>query len=942
VSWMGMQLRRLADARAATLGLAGLALLTAFLFAVAPRAIDAQADVALRSTVSAATADMRNIAVSQTGRISSGGSTDPMAVVAATGDDLFSRVPQRIAALVAARYQVVDTPRFRPLGHDSATLRLRYLQAATDHVNLLRGALPTGAIGRLAVEPGTLKDGLTASRFPLTPPDSLPTVEIALSADSAHALGVDVGDTLTLETDSTDTLAGYSVAYVAVKVVGIFDVPDVTADFWFGDPSLAVPQIRSLSQLRHIDDVTALMAADAYPGLLDATDASGLPMRYTWRLDIDAARLSAASNDSLLADLRRMESVYLASASGDSGLTPVTLQDALLRLLVAYAASWRSVSQTLSVAEAGSAAVALVALALVCALAGRRRAPSLASFRSRGASRGQLLRGALTEAAVVLAAPMAAGTAVAVALVPNRALATTLVAAGAVFLVAFALVVGGALSTTDGAAGEGRAGAGRGSEDATRRRPGAVRLAFETALVCAAIVGVFVLRQRGVAATGATNVLASPDPLLAAVPVIAGAAAALVVARLLPLPLALFARVAERRRGLVGLLAMRRATRRTYDRLLLVALLTIAAVWSFAAISLDYLGKASETSSWHDAGAAYQVILTGGTIPDDLRLDKVGGVRSVALATTLGGHVPDTNAPLSLMAIDAADYRRVLSGTFLDGTVPDVLVNGAGTSAAGDQPAAVPAIVSDALVAEAHLTLGGTFDIAAANARTTFVVAAVRSTFPTLAPGAQWVVVDRSALATGLREPLEATQAFIAADASAGPAIAARLQQRLPSQGRVVDRATLLDGLRGSPDYVAVVFGLTAASLVVALYGALAIIAALLLVGAEEADESAHLRVMGLTRGESFRLAALEHGPSSIMVIAAGIALGAGLFVFLRSSLGLGSMVGGDIDVGGVVEPLGLALVFGAIALVVSAAIALEAVVESIINPAAALRRGLE
>ena len=86
----------------------------------------------------------------------------------------------------------------------------------------------------------------------------------------------------------------------------------------------------------------------------------------------------------------------------------------------------------------------------------------------------------------------------------------------------------------------------------------------------------------------------------------------------------------------------------------------------------------------------------------------------------------------------------------------------------------------------------------------------------------------------------------------------------------------------------------------------------------------------------------MEHGPASVLVILAGIALGSGLFLFLQSSLGLGQLVGGDIDVGLPIEAAQVLAIFIATGVIVAIAVATETIAESIIKPAAALRRGMD
>jgi hypothetical protein len=204
------------------------------------------------------------------------------------------------------------------------------------------------------------------------------------------------------------------------------------------------------------------------------------------------------------------------------------------------------------------------------------------------------------------------------------------------------------------------------------------------------------------------------------------------------------------------------------------------------------------------------------------------------------------------------------------------------------------------------------------------------------------MVVGRSTLAAALAQEILPTEAFIRAGVEAKQAVANFVQARLPGVGLVASRLDTASAFRGSPTYAAVIYGLWAATLIAAAYGALAIVAALLLAGAEQSRESAHLRVLGVSRAQSLALSAMEHGPASMLVIAAGIALGVGLFVFLQSSLGLGGLVGGEVEASLQFGLLDVAAIVGAIGLVVALAIGLETAADSIINPTAALRKGID
>jgi putative ABC transport system permease protein len=476
---------------------------------------------------------------------------------------------------------------------------------------------------------------------------------------------------------------------------------------------------------------------------------------------------------------------------------------------------------------------------------------------------------------------------------------------------------------------------------------------FEVAIVLGALGGAYVLRQRGVGATGSEVSQTGPDPVIAAIPVLIGGAAALLAVRVLPLPLDVLSRLAEKGRGLVAVLALRRATRRSNDRLLLTALLTMAAVWSFAVASISYLDRASTAASWQRTGAAYRVSLQEGVLPPDLTIAAVPGVEKMAYATQLGGHVAQQGLQVSALALDLSDYQVVSAGGWPEGMIPGSMLGKpparatapaspavpAPASASGDS---LPAIVSTALAQQEQLKEGDVVSVVLNGVVARFSVAAILDSFPTLDAGSVWVVVGRDQLAGLLASSLTPTEAFIRADSSAADAIANRARYELPGRLILMNRYEVEAGLRDAPGFLAAMVGLIAVSLAVAIYGALAVLAALLLAGAERSREAAHLHVLGLSRRQGAMLGVLEHGPTSLLMIAAGIALGIALFAFLLPSLGLGTLVGGQIEVGLSVNPQEVGLVAGAVCLVVGVAIGIEALAQSIIEPAAALRRGMD
>ena len=161
--------------------------------------------------------------------------------------------------------------------------------------------------------------------------------------------------------------------------------------------------------------------------------------------------------------------------------------------------------------------------------------------------------------------------------------------------------------------------------------------------------------------------------------------------------------------------------------------------------------------------------------------------------------------------------------------------------------------------------------------------------------------------------------------------------------GATIDsRATFAQAFTDSPVTAAIVAGIAIAVLVAAFYAALAVAAALALAGAARATEVAHLRTLGLSRGDAVRLVVIEHGPTVILAFVAGVALGLGLFVLLEPGLGLDAIVGSRIAVPLSADPRQLALIFAGILVIAAIGIGLAAWMQRRGVAVTALRRGFE
>ncbi|MGZ3588910.1 MAG: FtsX-like permease family protein [Candidatus Limnocylindrales bacterium] len=922
MAWLLMGLRGLRDNLGSALGIAGLVLVTTLVFASAPRLLERAAEGVLQADVAAAAADARNIELLQDTRLAAL-PADPFGLIEDRGQQLEGRFPASVEALVSERYPVVDTPRWTVVatGLEDRTVRLRFQPGVETHLRLVAGRFPTEQTHPLA--------GAAAGPDAGPPPT---VFESALSVATAAALNAKVGDTLVLALDQSDRLSAGLDERVALDVVGTYEETDPSAAYWLADTTLQQPRIRSLSSLVQFQDTTVLLASDAYPSLLAATDAGGLNLRYHWRYVLEPARFRAAAFDGLLADVRHLGNVYPAGATSGSGtLGPqpdTTLRTGLVRILADYQERWRSAQAVLTVAAIGPVVVALAALGLVALLAGQRRRGALGLARGRGASGSQIVTSLAAEGLLLSLPAALLALGLAFVLVPSGPFAATWLAAAGVAALAVVLFVASSMPTSVGLVG-GRV------DRAVPGRVGSRRLAFETLVVALALLGAVLLRERGVRGAGVTGQLTQADPLIAAVPALVGLAAAILAVRLFPLLMRGLVGLAAWRRELVPVLAMRRATRGGTTAPVLLVLLAAVTIGSFASATLVHLDRAAEAIAWQDVGAAFRLTAGGAALSPDLDPATLPGVEAAAeayqapVSPTAGGSL------LQLVALDTPAYSTVVRGTPAELALPVELL-------AAPQPGApIPALVSPGLVTgTTHIAVGDVFQLTVGGHPDSVRVVALSDTFPTIPSGTGFVIVSRDALAAASSAALAPTEAFLRAPDAALRDLRVALAASDP-QASVLGRAAQTEQLRGSPVVLAVAAGVAAATAGAALYAALAVAAALALAAEARALEMAHLRVLGMSDREALRLVLVEHGPTVVAAFVGGLLLGLGLFVLLRQGLGFDAVVGSAAAVPLQVDPLHLAVLLAVVVAIIIAGVAIAAILQRRAAPAAAVRRGM-
>ena len=926
MTWLVRSLARLREAQSHTVALALIVIATAFATVAMPRFVSGTGDRLLRETLTSARSDVRDITFIQEGRI--GAVLDgPLDQVDAALEHVLVDVPVGLAAVLEPPRAVIDTSRWVIVGRGPAetTVRLRFQPGADEHVRLTEGALPTE---RISVAPRD--DDPEGAKPPVT------FVEAALSAESAGRLGASIGDRVVLELDRTDRLSVRQVsvmvrydnrtdARVGIVVAGIFEVADPEARFWFDDPALERPVIRSIGGDTRFQDVTVLVAPEAYPAFIAATETSGVPLRYTWRLAVADDRVHTDHVAALLDDMRRLETIFPSAGAPLSLPNASALRSGLSPLLRGFVAAWGSVEAVLAVVLMGAATIALAALALTVVLLARRRRSTMDAYRRRGASGRQIAGTAALEGLVIAAPAAAIGALLAVAVLPAGSDPVPL-AAAIVVIVATLMVVLAPTRDRPAVAG-GRPGR------AWRADAGKRRILLEGALVIVAGLAAYLARERGLATASSARDLVGTDPLVAAAPALVGLAAGVVAQRLFPVPARLLAWLAARRRYLVPSLAMRRLARGSASGTVLIVLLAASAVAAFAAATLARVDGLAAAVAADAVGAPYRIDVRAGLLAPGMDPLRLPGVTAAAVAFSAPGSLAN-GTPVGVLAIDPSATATVLSDAETGG-IPGEL--------AGEAQRPVPAIVSANLGERPmSLELGDTFSMTVAGYATTYRVVGLREAFPSMGDVARFVVVARPQLEAALPSArIGSNRVLLNAPAEAGPALRAALTEADPA-AVLIGRAELAEAIRNAPAVAALRDGISAAALMTALFAAAAVTIALVMLGAGEAVQIAQLRALGLTRGQTAQLLILEQAPTVVLAFGVGVALGLGLFVLLLPGLTLETVVGGRVEIPFSIDPGSLGLTFVGTALIVAVGLAIATAIQRTAAPASAIRQAVD
>lgn len=930
-------LRRLRAERDLIAVVVGIVLVTTFVFTSIPQLFNEMADDGLAHAVTTSNPLQRNLQMTQPGRIPvATDGDDPFARVVEEGEAFRQELAPAIQEIISGSNYVIDTPRYRVFQTPGATgypfpryITMRYHEDVDSHLTLIAGEMPVPRDDTLTVS-GDLTNG---------EPEEAPIFEVAISTETARQLAVTVGQQLVMEPFSDDRLVRsvprLQQDYAVMEISGLFEVNDVDEEYWLSIPAIDRAAEYDDGQQVHIY-ATGVMAAGAYQQYLQETS---FPMSYAWRYFVDPEAFDAGDLDQLAADVRRLDAEYGAFSSAFLGETGVST--GLSAIFRRYLSQREVTEAVLSLASIGLLAVAFSVIGLVATMVAERRRQMVALVRGRGGSVGQLTGTQVVEGLLLTVPPALLGWLAASLVVGARYSVWSVWAVVAIVGMTTLLLVTAALPIV-------RRGLGAADRsDVPITRVSLRRVVLDVLVVALALVGVYLLRRRGLTGDSSADEINQWDPYLAAVPVLLGLATGLIVLRLYPIPVRLFGWAASLRRDLVPSLGFRRLGRQPgAANLPLLVMLLAVAVGVFSSIMLYTIGEGQTESSWQLVGADYRVDSTStGYLFPAIDLSEVDGVEEIATSYLLPDVKFSNRSPVGgstyFHAVEANAYEAVTRGTPAQANFPDELLEAPQGTDFGQPTNPIPAIVSNRFTRNT-LSSGDTFALTVYGRETTFVVVEKRERFAGIPVGSPFVITSIELLeASNPDREFRRTAMFLRAPAGAyeemrttlsGQSVSARLTSRDREYSKVHD-SPLISGVEG---------GFRIGLVLAAAYSALAVIVALTITANARARDLAFLRTMGLSREQAIGLTVVEQLPLVVLALVAGTVLGVAVTRLVEPGVDLQAFTGEGLPVELRYNWVNIGLLGLGLVLTVAVAIAVTSAISRRASLGQALRLGDE
>ncbi|RZS64173.1 putative ABC transport system permease protein [Agromyces ramosus] len=707
-----------------------------------------------------------------------------------------------------------------------------------------------------------------------------------------------------------------------LRLAGTVAAIDVADGVWTHVPSALEPSV--IDNGLAPPEFTATAFVD--PAAWTAFSAVNLPVTMQAWFPVLAERITADETPVLRAQLGEFSSDVHALGSGEwvgfvSTVGQVGFLSGLGEELGEAAAAAAAADAVLATIASGPIGVMVAVLVLGARVVFERRRLGLELAAARGASVGQL-RGILGLEGLAIGVPAA----VVGGLLGTLVVAADAGAGGWLLTTAFALTPAALMVASAPALSPlRRARADLGGAGRWR-----FRWIAELIVVLLAAAAVVLLLRRGLATSVAQT---GVDPLLAAVPLLLSLVACIVVLRLYPLPLARLVRTTAARPGLVPFLGSARALRDPGAGLVPVLAVVVGiSVAVFSSVLLGTVRAGVDRAAAEQVGADASISGMPLTLAQLDEFRAVPGVEAIApvystraAQLSIDGRARST----TLIVVDVAEMRAVQAGRPDATPLPESLAGGRGDGAGdGGVPVLLSGIVDD-LVADADdVGLEGE----------PFQVQGVVEGATAYSPRANWVLMDRSN-AEPFTDTLVPRTVLVRFEPGAdGAAITAALAPIAGEGTTVVTPIDLADELAGRPTAQGLVTALIAAIVLASLLTALAIVLTLV-VGRPARDRLLPLlSTLGLGRRGEQALVAWEVGPVAVVAVLVGAVLGAVLPFVVLQGIDLRAFTGGDAQPAVAYDPWLVTAVLVGSVLVTAVAVAAASRIGSRVDAARAMR----
>jgi putative ABC transport system permease protein len=758
--------------------------------------------------------------------------------------------------------------------------------ALADHIRMVDGDLPAPFTESVNSKDNSFP-GRVFDPFARNPDD--PELDIVLSAKTAEQGGWAVGESRWVQ------VSGNYGFYA--RLSGTFEALDPKDGFWAAAGSALEPGI-DYTPFSGTNTRIVIGAAFIDPGSWPVMESqTGLPMTTTVVIPFSTAGLTVDEDEQLGPQLRSFTSTtqIFANVAKAGTVTSLTFgSDAESTLDQALARS-QTAAVVLVMVASGPIGVAVAALWLLSRLIVLRRKDTLALASARGAS-GLQLRTLQALEALALSVPAAA-----IGLLLGRlAFPETWTPLAAWFAGAVAITpaILAALAASPRSLRSTRG-------DIDPRMRGRYRWVLETLVIAATVVAVGLLLQRGLTTSAGT---VGVDPLLAAAPLLLAVSAGLIVLRLYPLPLLALTRWVKGRRGIVAFLGANRSTRDPAAGLAPVLAMVVGlAVAVFSGVLLGTVSGGIGIAAHSKVGADLRI---DSPILDQDQLDGIAAVDGVAESVSLYQYTRllnlsvEENISVPTILVDTAALARVQNG------VPGAARFDRDMTKTVD--GRIPVLLSPDLAA--HYTIGADSSFAGEDV----VNGGDPGTSPSLSGVDDWVLVDRASSATLHIEKFLPRITLLKLEPGADiAAVKAALAPIVGPDALITSPADAAALLNGSPVSGGLQLALLALIAIVALLCAGTVVLALLMSAPAREKLLALLRTLGLDRGQARGITGWEIGPTAIVAIVTGCALGAALPLIVLAGVDLRPFTGGVLQPTIVLDPVLLGAILGGFALLV-------------------------